>query len=105
MMMFSIDITPWAVVVTALGVLFGTLFKKPLYGVFATLAIFFGAYSLLPIFGMPYSIFVMFSWLLSVLFAASSVSNLFVAWVRRIEMQLRTLVEEMETLRLMVEGK
>jgi hypothetical protein len=103
MMVLSIDITPWTVVTVALGVLFGALIKRPLYGVFATLATFFGVYSLMPIFGMTYNIFVAVSWLLSAFFGASSVSNLIATWIRRIEMQLQMLMREIETVKLMAE--
>jgi len=103
MMVLSIDVTPWAVVAVALGVLLGALIKRPLYNVFAVFATFFGVYSLMPIFGMPYNIFTAVSWLLSAFFGASSVSNLIATWVRRIETQLQILAREMETLKLMIE--
>jgi len=103
MMVLSIDITPWAVVVIALGALFGALVKRPLYGVFAVFATFFGVYSLMPIFGMPYDMFATVSWLLSAFFGASSMSNLVATWVMRIETQLQILAREMETLKLMIE--
>jgi phosphoribosylcarboxyaminoimidazole (NCAIR) mutase len=103
MMVLSIDVTPWAVVVIALGALFGALIKRPLYGVFVVFATFFGIYSLTPIFGMPYDVFVTVSWLLSAFFGTSSMSNLVATWIRRIETQLQMLAREMETLRLMVE--
>ncbi len=103
MMVLTVDVTPWAIIATALGVLFGALVKRPLYGVFAVLATFFGSYSLTPIFGMPYNVFATVSWLLSAFFGASSMSNLVATWVRRIETQLQMLAREMETLKLMIE--
>jgi hypothetical protein len=102
-MVLSIDVTPWAVVAVALGALFGALFKRPLYGVFAVLATFFGVYSLMPVFDMSYNMFVSVSWLLSAFFGASSVSNLVATWIIRIETQLQALAREMETLKLMIE--
>jgi hypothetical protein len=103
MMVLSIDITPWAVVSVVLGALFGALIKRPLYGVLAVLATFFGIYSLMPVFGVPYNTFIAVSWLSASFFGASSMSNLVATWARRIETQIRMLVREMETLKLMIE--
>ena len=105
MMVLSIDITPWAVVAVALGVLFGALFKRSLYGVFAMLATFFGIYATAPVIGLQYNVFVAVSWLLSAFFGASSVSNLVATWVRRIETELRIMREQLEILRLAVEER
>ena len=103
MMVLSIDVTPWAVVAVALGALFGALFKRPLYGVFAVFATFFGIYASATLIGLQYNAFVAISWLLSAFFGASSVSNLVATWVRRIELQLQMLTREMEMLKLMIE--
>jgi hypothetical protein len=103
MMVLTIDITPWAVVAVALGALFGALPKRPLYGVFAVFATFFGIYATVTLIGLQYNAFVAISWLLSAFFGASSISNLVATWVKRIEMQLQTLIREMEMLKLMIE--
>ena len=105
MMVLSIDVTPWAVVAVALGVLFGALFKRPLYGVFAVLATFFGIYATAPVIGLQYNMFVAVSWMLSAFFGASSVSNLVATWVRRIETELRIMREQLEILRLATEER
>jgi hypothetical protein len=102
MMVLSIDVTPWAVVAVALGALFGALLKRPLYSVLAVFATFFGIYASATLIGLQYNAFVAISWLLSVFFGASSISNLFATWVRRIEMQLQMLTREMEMLKLMI---
>jgi len=103
MMVLSVDATPWVIVTTALGALFGALFKRPLYGVFAVFATFFSIYSTASLFGLQYNTFVAVSWLLSAFFGASSISNLVATWVRRIETQLQTLAKEMEMLKMIVE--
>jgi hypothetical protein len=103
MMVLSIDVTPWAVITVALGVLFGALVKRPLYGVFAVLATFFGIYASASLIGLQYNMFMTVSWLLSAFFGASSITNLIATWIRRIEMQIQMLVKEMESLKLMIE--
>ena len=105
MMVLSVDATPWVIVTTALGALFGALFKRPLYGVFAVFATFFSIYSTVSLFGLQYNTFVAVSWLLSAFFGASSISNLVATWIRRIEMELRTMREQLEILRLAVEER
>jgi uncharacterized membrane protein YccC len=65
MMMFSIDITPWAVITVAVGALFGAWVRPRLYNVFAVLSTFFGAYATMALFGMTFNVFVSESWLLS----------------------------------------
>jgi len=103
MMVLSIDVTPWAVVAVALGALFGALLKRPLYNILAGFATFFGIYASATLIGLQYNAFVLISWLLSAFFGASSISNLFATWVKRIEKQLRILTKEMELLKLMIE--
>jgi hypothetical protein len=105
MMILSIDVTPWAIVAIALGALFGALVRPRLYGVFAVLASIFGMYASAPIFGMTFNIFVSVSWLLSVFFGVASITNLIATWVRHIELELRTMREQLEMLRLLVEEK
>jgi hypothetical protein len=105
MMVVSIDVTPWAVVASALGVLFGTWMSQRLYVIFAVLSAFFGAYSTAVLFGMPYNALTSVSWLLSVFFGTASIANLVATWIRRIEFELRTMREQLEFLRLTVEGR
>jgi hypothetical protein len=105
MMALSVDITPWAVAATVVGVLLGAFIPRQLYNVFAVLSTFFAVYSTAPLFGMPYSIYVSVAWVLSVVFGAATMANLVATWVRRIEMQMQMLMKQMETLRLMVEEK
>jgi hypothetical protein len=103
MMVLSIDVTPWAVVAVALGALFGASLKRPLYSVFAMFATFFGIYASTTLIGLQYNAFVAISWLLSAFFGASSISNLVVTWIRRIELQLQMLMREIEMLKLIIE--
>ena len=105
MMVLSVDVTPWAVAATVVGVLLGAFIQRRLYNVFAVLSAFFAIYSSTPLFGMPYSIYVSAAWLLAVVFGTAAVANLAATWVRRIEMQMQMLMKQMETLRLMVEEK
>jgi len=105
MMILSIDITPWVIIATATGALFGAWMKPRLYGVFATLSTFFGAYATVSLFGMAYNIFVAVSWLLSVFFGTASITNLVVTWVRHIEVELKAMREQLEILRLVIEER
>ncbi len=105
MVIFSIDVTPWAIIAIALGALFGAFVKSRLYNVFAVLATFFGIYATAPLFGTTFNVFVSASWLLSVFFGVASITNLVATWVRRIELELRAMREQLEVLRLLVEEK
>jgi hypothetical protein len=104
MMVLSIDVTPWAVAAAVAGALLGAIPRK-LYNVFAVLSTFFSVYATTPIFGMPYNTYVAAAWLLAVAFGTATMTNLVFTWVRRIEMQIHTLMRQMEILRLMVEEK
>ncbi len=105
MMVLSVDVTPWAIVAIALGALLGALVRPRLYGVFAVLSAFFGVYATVSLFGMMFNVFVSVSWLLSVFFGTASLVNLVATWVRRIELELRAMREQLDTLRLLVEEK
>jgi hypothetical protein len=105
MMVLSIDVTPWAVVAGVLGALFGAWARPRLYNVFAVLSAFFGTYASATLFGMAYNTFVTVSWLLSISFGTASVANLIATWVRRIEIELRIVREQLEMLRLAVEER
>jgi len=105
MMALTVDITPWAVAATVAGVLLGAFIQKRLYNVFAVLSMFFSIYATTPLFGMPYSIYVSVAWLLAIVFGTAAMANLVTTWVRRIEMQMQMLMNQMEALRLMVEEK
>lgn len=105
MMVLSVDITPWAMVAVMVGVLLGTFIQRQLYSVFAVLSTFFAAYATTPLFGMPYSIYVSVAWLMSVVFGVAAMANLVITWVRRIEMQMQMLMNQMEVLKLMVKEK
>jgi hypothetical protein len=105
MMVLSVDITPWAVVTIAIGALFGAWARPRLYNVFAVLSAVFGAYTTATVFGMTFNVFVTVSWLLSVFFGTASITNLIATWVKRIEVELRTMREQLEILRLAVEER
>jgi len=105
MMVLSVDVTPWAVVAVALGALFGALVRPRLYGVFAVLATLFGIYATASLFGMTFNVFVSASWLLSVFFGTASITNLVATWLRRIELELRAVREELKILRLVAEER
>ncbi len=105
MMVLSIDITPWAVAASVVGVLLGAFIPRQLYSVFAVLSTFFAVYATTPLFGMPYSIYVAVAWLLAIVFGVAAMANLATTWVRRIEVQMQMLMKQMEVLRLMIEEK
>jgi sorbitol-specific phosphotransferase system component IIBC len=105
MMVLSIDVTPWAVAAAVVGALLGASIPRQRYNVFAVLSAFFAIYATTPIFGMPYNMYITIAWLLAVAFGAATMTNLVSTWVRRIEMQMQTLMRQMEVLRLTVEEK
>lgn len=105
MMVLSVDITPWAIIATMVGVLLGAFIQRQLYNVFAVLSTFFAIYATTPLFGMQYNIYVSVAWLLSIVFGVAAMANLVITWVRRIEMQMQMLMNQMEVLKLMVEEK
>lgn len=105
MMVLSIDITPWAIIAAMVGVLLGAFIQRQLYNVFAVLSTIFSVYATTPLFGMQYNIYVSVAWLLSIVFGVATMANLVITWVRRIEMQMQMLMNQMEVLKLMVEEK
>ncbi len=104
-MVLTVDVTPWVVITMMLGALFGAWVRPRLYRVFAVLASIFCIYATTPLFGMVFDIFVSVSWLLSVFFGTAGITNLVATWVKRIELELREIQEELEILRLMVETR
>jgi hypothetical protein len=88
----TVDVTPWALVAAALGAILGAYVKRPTYAAFAALATVFSVYASSPLWGTPYTLFHFVAWILAVFFATAALSNIYVAWARRLESQLQMIL-------------